>query len=139
MNSGEENNSSLNIKAELTAQVALLPDKPGVYLMRDQIGKIIYVGKAVNLKNRVRSYFQQRGLSPKTEALVARIVSFETIVTATEMEALFLAENRPSNLLGRFATPEEVASLSVYVASPQASATTGSALRVDGGTVETIA
>ena len=93
MNSGEENNSSLNIKAELTAQVALLPDKPGVYLMRDQIGKIIYVGKAVNLKNRVRSYFQQRGLSPKTEALVARIVSFETIVTATEMEALILECN----------------------------------------------
>lgn len=60
-------------------------------------------------------------------------------VSATEMEALFLAENRPSNLLCRFATPEEVASLSVYVASPQASATTGSALRVDGGTVETIA
>ena len=60
-------------------------------------------------------------------------------VSATEMEALFVAENRPSNLLGRFATPEEVASLSVYVASPQASATTGSALRVDGGTVETIA
>lgn len=60
-------------------------------------------------------------------------------VDATGMEALFLAENRPSNLLGRFATPEEVANLSVYVASPQASATTGSALRVDGGTVETIA
>ncbi|KZC36634.1 MULTISPECIES: SDR family NAD(P)-dependent oxidoreductase [Rhodanobacter] len=60
-------------------------------------------------------------------------------VTPLEMEGLFLAENRPSNLLGRFATPEEVANLSVYVASPQASATTGSALRADGGTVETIA
>lgn len=60
-------------------------------------------------------------------------------VTPVEMEALFLAENRPSNLLGRFADPEEVANLSVYAASPQASATTGSALRVDGGTVETIA
>ncbi len=60
-------------------------------------------------------------------------------VTPTEMEALFLAENRPSNLLGRFATPEEVANLSVYATSPQASATTGSSLRVDGGTVETIA
>ena len=60
-------------------------------------------------------------------------------VAVAEMERLFLAENRPSNLLGRFATPEEVASLSVYVASPQASATTGSALRVDGSTVETIA
>lgn len=60
-------------------------------------------------------------------------------VTAAEMEALFLAENRPSNLLGRFADPQEVANLSVYAASPQASATTGAALRVDGGTVETIA
>jgi excinuclease ABC subunit C len=93
MISGEDHSESLDAKAELTAQVALLPDKPGVYLMRDQAGKIIYVGKAVNLKNRVRSYFQQRGLSPKTEALVARIVSFETIVTATEMEALILECN----------------------------------------------
>ena len=78
---------------ELIAQVALLPDKPGVYLMRDAASKIIYVGKAVNLRNRVRSYFQQRGLSPKTEALVARIVTFETIVTASEMEALILECN----------------------------------------------
>ncbi len=81
------------IRAELLEQVALLPDKPGVYLMRDAGGKIIYVGKAVNLKNRVRSYFQLRGLSPKTEALVARICSFETIITASEMEALILECN----------------------------------------------
>ena len=93
MNKGEDHNEYQAAKAELTAQVALLPDKPGVYLMRDQAGKIIYVGKAVNLKNRVRSYFQQRGLSVKTEALVARIASFETIVTATEMEALILECN----------------------------------------------
>ena len=93
MNKGEDHNALLADKEELTAQVALLPDKPGVYLMRDQAGKIIYVGKAVNLKNRVRSYFQQRGLSVKTEALVSRIASFETIVTATEMEALILECN----------------------------------------------
>lgn len=60
-------------------------------------------------------------------------------VSPLEMEDIFLAENRPSNLLGHFAEPDEVANLAVYVASPQASATTGSALRVDGGTVETIA
>ena len=84
---------SEEIKEELQRQVALLPDKPGVYLMRDVSGKIIYVGKAVNLKNRVRSYFQQRGLNPKTEALVARIQSFETIITASEMEALILECN----------------------------------------------
>jgi len=60
-------------------------------------------------------------------------------VTPAEMEAIFLQENRPSTLLHRFATPEEVANLCVYVASPQASATTGAALRVEGGIVESIA
>ena len=59
-------------------------------------------------------------------------------VSADEMEALFLKENRPSTLLRRFATPEEVANLCVYAASPQASATTGAALRVEGGIVESI-
>lgn len=60
-------------------------------------------------------------------------------VSAEQMEALFLKENRPSGLLGRFAAPEEVAAMSVYIASPQASATTGAALRVEGGIVESIA
>ncbi|WP_349343455.1 SDR family oxidoreductase [Marinobacter sp. MMG032] len=60
-------------------------------------------------------------------------------VTVEQMERLFLDENRPSSLIKRFADPEEVASLCVYAASPQASATTGSALRVEGGIVESIA
>ncbi|MFV9474202.1 SDR family NAD(P)-dependent oxidoreductase [Advenella sp. RU8] len=60
-------------------------------------------------------------------------------ISALEMEAVFLKENRPSTLLGRFASPEEVASMSVYIASEQASATTGAALRVEGGIVESIA
>lgn len=60
-------------------------------------------------------------------------------VSTEEMEALFLKENRPSTLLQRFASPEEVANLCVYAASPQASATTGAALRVEGGIVESIA
>lgn len=60
-------------------------------------------------------------------------------VSPAEMEAIFLVENRPSTLLRRFATPEEVANLCVYAASPQASATTGAALRVEGGIVESIA
>lgn len=60
-------------------------------------------------------------------------------VSLEEMEALFLKENRPSTLIRRFASPEEVASLCVYAASQQASATTGAALRVDGGIVESIA
>lgn len=71
-----------------------LPGKPGVYLMKDAPGKVIYVGKAVNLKNRVRSYFQSsRGISPKTEALVAKIADFDYIVTSTEVEALLLENN----------------------------------------------
>ena len=59
-------------------------------------------------------------------------------VTAEQMEGLFLEENRPSTLLKRFATPEEVANLCIYAASTQASATTGAALRVEGGIVESI-
>lgn len=60
-------------------------------------------------------------------------------VSTEEMEGLFLKENRPSTLLHRFASPEEVANLCVYAASPQASATTGASLRVEGGIVESIA
>ncbi|GAB3365941.1 MULTISPECIES: SDR family NAD(P)-dependent oxidoreductase [Giesbergeria] len=59
-------------------------------------------------------------------------------ISVPEMEVRFFRENRPSSLIGRFATPEEVAHLCVYVASPQASATTGAALRVEGGIVESI-
>ncbi|MDN7135979.1 SDR family NAD(P)-dependent oxidoreductase [Pseudidiomarina terrestris] len=62
----------------------------------------------------------------------------ERDVSVDEMESLFLKENRPSSLIQRLATPEEVANLSVYTASLQASATTGAALRVEGGIVESI-
>lgn len=77
----------------------------------------------------------------RTEGAVAMMAGLATErgVSPSEMEALFLAENRPSTLLRRFATPEEVANLCVYAASPQASATTGAALRVEGGIVESIA
>jgi excinuclease ABC subunit C len=71
-----------------------LPDQPGCYLMKDDQGKIIYVGKAVNLKHRVRSYFQSSANhSPKVLAMVARIANFETIITHTEIEALILECN----------------------------------------------
>lgn len=79
----------------------LLPDKPGVYLMKDESGKIIYVGKAISLKNRVRSYFQaSRGLSLRIQNMVNQVDRVEYITTATEMEALvlecnFIKEERP--------------------------------------------
>lgn len=68
-----------------------LPDLPGVYLMKDKSGKIIYAGKAKILKNRVRQYFQNtEEKDPKTRALVSKIHNIETIVTKTEAEALIL-------------------------------------------------
>ena len=68
-----------------------LPDAPGVYLYRDQAGKIIYVGKAKSLRHRVRSYFQgATGQAPKTGALLQEIHDLEYIVTRTEVEALIL-------------------------------------------------
>src|SRR4051812_20767494 len=71
-----------------------LPTQPGVYLHKDVAGKIIYVGKAKNLRNRVRSYFQSgRGHDPKTRQLVRRITDLEFIVTDTEVEALVLESN----------------------------------------------
>ena len=82
------------VNAQIEEKLALLPDKPGVYLMKDENGRIIYVGKAVNLKNRVRSYFQSsRNHTPKVKALVARIADLEYIITHSEMEALILECN----------------------------------------------
>lgn len=71
-----------------------LPDKPGVYLHRDKLGHVIYVGKAVSLKNRVRQYFQSKSnMPPKVRAMVENIEEFEYITTDSEMEALILECN----------------------------------------------
>jgi len=70
-----------------------LPASPGVYLMHDKTDEIIYVGKAISLKNRVRQYFQTRKRSPKIEQMIKNIAYFEYIVTDSEMEALILECN----------------------------------------------
>ena len=75
-------------------QLKILPDKPGVYLMKNLLGEIIYVGKAKVLKNRVRQYFQNsKNHSEKVRAMVKNIAEFEYIVTDSEMEALILECN----------------------------------------------
>ena len=75
-------------------KLKLLPEKPGVYLMKNKRGQIIYVGKAIKLKNRVRQYFQSsRNHSAKTMAMVSHIEDFETIITDNELEALILECN----------------------------------------------
>src|SRR5262245_55408870 len=68
-----------------------LPTKPGVYLHKNAQSKVIYVGKAVNLRSRVRSYFNSTAQqNPKTRRLVEEIVDIEFIVAASELEALLL-------------------------------------------------
>ena len=79
-----------NIEEELKK----LPGQPGVYIMHDARDEIIYVGKAISLKNRVRQYFQSsRGKTAKIQQMVSRIARFEYIVTDSELEALVLECN----------------------------------------------
>ena len=83
-------NTGFNIEEELKK----LPSQPGVYLMHDKKDEIIYVGKAISLKNRVRQYFQSsRNKTAKIEQMVSRIARFEYIVTDSELEALVLECN----------------------------------------------
>jgi len=84
------------LEAKLKEKLGLLPDAPGVYLHKNKVGKVIYVGKAKRLKQRVRSYFSQEGgetegaADPKTRALVRRIADFDYIVTDSDSDALVL-------------------------------------------------
>ncbi len=79
---------------EFEEELKKLPDHPGVYLMHDESDAIIYIGKAVSLKNRVRQYFQSsRGKGPKIESMISHIARFEYILTDSELEALVLENN----------------------------------------------
>lgn len=79
---------------DIEEELKKLPAKPGVYIMHDAWDTIIYVGKAISLKNRVRQYFQSsRNKGPKIEQMVSRIARFEYIVTDSELEALVLECN----------------------------------------------
>ena len=79
-----------------------LPENPGVYLMKDENGKIIYIGKARNLKNRVRQYFNASEKTIKVATMVDHIANFELIITDTEMEALILECNLIKKNMPRF-------------------------------------
>ncbi|NLJ58168.1 MAG: excinuclease ABC subunit UvrC [Tissierellia bacterium] len=78
-----------NIQEELKK----LPDSPGVYQMKNSLGEIIYVGKAKNLKKRVRQYFQSKNHIAKIQAMIKNISEFEYIITDNEVEALILEAN----------------------------------------------
>ena len=88
------NKTSASENFNIEEELKKLPAKPGVYLMHNDLGEIIYVGKAVKLKNRVRQYFQSRnGKSEKIVRMVEQIAWFEYIVTDSEFEALVLECN----------------------------------------------
>ena len=78
---------------KIEQKLKTLPDNPGVYLMKNSSGKIIYVGKAVVLKNRVRQYFRKTDKTARIENMVSLIDDFEYIITDTEDEALILECN----------------------------------------------
>lgn len=79
-------------KGTFAEQVSRAPEEPGVYLLKDRNGKVIYVGKARSLRERLRAYTQPKD-DPRLQSLVARVASLETIVTRSEVEALILEEN----------------------------------------------
>lgn len=81
------------ISISVENKLKTLPDKPGVYIMRSESGRVIYVGKAKILKNRVRQYFGSTKKPAKVEAMVEEIADFEYIITDTEVEALILESN----------------------------------------------
>lgn len=83
---------------QLKEKLALLPDQPGCYLMKDRQKTVIYVGKAKVLKNRVRSYFTGSH-DAKTQRLVSEIEDFEYIVTSSNLEALILEMNLIKNTI----------------------------------------
>ena len=81
------------MNSKLETKIKNLPSNPGIYQFFNDKGKVIYVGKANNLKNRVRSYFHENLASPKTEILVKKINDLELIITDNEIEALVLENN----------------------------------------------
>ena len=80
------------MKDDLLYQIGLLPSRPGVYLFKGKGGEILYIGKAKDLKKRVRSYFQGDGKDVKTSVMLSRVQEVDHIVTETEKEALILED-----------------------------------------------
>ena len=90
------------MNSKLETNLKNLPTSPGVYQFLNKNGKVIYVGKAKNLKNRVRSYFQENPGSAKTVAMVSKIDDLQLVVTDSELEALILENNLIKELKPRY-------------------------------------
>jgi excinuclease ABC subunit C len=94
------------VTPDLQATLRKLPDKPGVYLMRDARGDVVYVGKAQNLKHRVRSYWQKQAIAPmeghRVRNVIDRVVDLEYTITDSVSEALLLEANLIKRYRPRF-------------------------------------
>lgn len=99
----DENSGTEHLRGQLQEKLASLPTNPGIYQFKNGSGTIIYVGKAKNLRNRVRSYFRNPSqLFGKTQVLVSHIVDLEVIITSSEVEALILENNLIKELRPRY-------------------------------------
>ena len=103
---GEEHSLTIRIRSEeiaLSEKLENLPTGPGVYQHKDADGKVLYVGKAKNLRNRVRQYFQKsRSVDPRIDRMLSRATDLEIIVTDSEVEALILEANLIKKLKPRY-------------------------------------
>jgi excinuclease ABC subunit C len=84
---------AIDMKNNLLEKYKEAPKEPGVYLMKDDKGKIIYVGKALNIRQRLASYFVNKRHDLKTGILINKIADFETIITRSDHEAYILESN----------------------------------------------
>ena len=102
---GERSGMSSSVSDGLARTLAQVPDAPGVYMMVDERGEVLYIGKAVSLRSRTRSYFQESAAHHvRTRAMVERVVDVRTIVVSNEIEALILE----ANLIKRYQPPYNV-------------------------------
>ncbi|MGA2111460.1 MAG: excinuclease ABC subunit UvrC [Anaerolineales bacterium] len=128
----------MDLSPHLKAVLDSLPQRPGCYLMKDSAAKVIYVGKAVNLRSRVRSYFHPGAdLTPRTTQLVRQITDLEWIVVASELEALILEMNlikryRPKYNV-RLKDDKRYPYIKVHWADPYPKVTLTRQLENDGG------
>ena len=97
-----EKSNEASARTPLDIKLSNLPGNPGIYQFKDKAGKVIYVGKAKNLRNRVRSYFMSKPVGPRLTKMISLIRDVEIINTDSEVESLILEMNMIKQLKPRY-------------------------------------